>query len=86
MNEVSCYWAIKKFDKNVMQLNLKRLQDMMKEIENLNKVKQSTQLGGIQNIVHLEECIMTRTSYYLVFEFCNGGDLRDMMNYHKNEI
>ena len=85
-NEVSSYWAIKQFDKKVMQLNLKRLQNMMKEIECLSQVKQSTQLVGIQNIVHLEECIMTSTNYYLVFEFCNGGDLRDMMSHHSNEI
>lgn len=32
-DKVSRYWAIKKFDKNLMNLSIKRYQNMIKEIE-----------------------------------------------------
>lgn len=62
-----------------MELNIKRFQDMMKEIQCLRQMNKSVHLPGMGNIIHLEECIKSEHSYYLVFEYCNGGDLRDML-------
>ena len=75
----SVYWAVKQFEKQRMELNVKRFQDMIKEIQCLKAVNTSTQLRQMRNIIHLEECIKTQNSYYLIFEFCNGGDLRDVL-------
>ena len=52
---------------------------MMKEIESLVQLNKSTTINGINSIIHLEEVVLTEHNYYLVFEYCNGGDLRDML-------
>lgn len=74
------YWAIKVFNKQSMDFNIKKFQNMIKEIQCLRQVGQSeSQMEGLRNIIHLEETIKSENSYYLVFEFCNGGDVRDML-------
>ena len=35
-----------------------------------------------KNIVRLEEFIKTANNYYLVFEFCDGGDLHKYLKQH----
>lgn len=62
-----------------MKMNVRRFQDMAKEVKNLRQMNQSQTLAGTNNIIHLEEVIASERSYYLVFEYCNGGDLRDML-------
>jgi serine/threonine protein kinase len=62
-----------------MKMNVRRFQDMAKEVKNLRQMNQSQSLAGTNNIIHLEEVIASERSYYLVFEYCNGGDLRDML-------
>ena len=43
----------------------------------MKKLKKS----GIKNIISLVEAIATDSSFYLVMELCNGGDLRDYMKF-----
>lgn len=73
------YWAVKEFNKLRMELNIKRFTDMKKEITCLRELNKSMHLSGINNIIHLEESIVTEHSYYLIFDYCNGGDLREML-------
>lgn len=69
-----------------MELNIKKFQDMTKEILCLRQLNNSTHLSGINNIIHLEECIVSGSSYYLIFEYCNGGDLREMFVHHNGRM
>ena len=34
------------------------------------------------NVVHLEEVIKTKSNYYSVLEFCNGGSLQNFLDLH----
>jgi len=42
------------------------------ELSILSKIKH-------QNIVRLEEFVQTSNNYYLIFEYCAGGDLREFL-------
>ena len=35
------------------------------------------------NVVHMEEVIKTKSNYYSILDFCNGGSLQDFLNLHK---
>lgn len=76
------YYAIKKYSRTIMELDIKRFQDMCKEIKALRSLNQSKDnTFGLNNLVCLNECISTGNSYYLVFTYANGGDLRQFMQY-----
>ena len=34
------------------------------------------------NVVRMEEVIKTKSNYYTVLDFCNGGSLQDFLNLH----
>ena len=31
------------------------------------------------HVIRLKECFRTKTSYYVIMEFCNGGDLSNYL-------
>ncbi len=35
------------------------------------------------NVVKMQEVIKTKTNYYCILDFCNGGSLQDFLNLHK---
>lgn len=85
VDDKSVYYAVKKFNRRVMELNVKRFQDMVKEIEALRGLNKNQTFDGVNNIIELVECISTTNSYYLVLSLCNGGDLREYMESRNGE-
>jgi serine/threonine protein kinase len=53
----------------------KMLKYLENEISILSKINH-------KNVVKLEEFIKTANNYYLIFEFCNGGDLHKYLKDH----
>ena len=35
------------------------------------------------NVIRQEEVIKTKSNYYMILEYCNGGSLQDFLNVHK---
>lgn len=68
-----------------MLLNVRKFQDMVREIHALRSLKSSKEshMDGLQNIVELIECMSTTNSFYLVMSLCNGGDLREYINFKR---
>ena len=67
------------------------LKELPKEVENdkealesiSNEIQISSKLDNT-NIVKMLEITEINNKQYLIYEFCNGGDLRKYMNYFKN--
>ena len=43
------------------------------------------QMIACPNVIRLEEIIRTRSNYYCILEFANGGSLQDLLN-HKTRF
>jgi calcium-dependent protein kinase len=70
-------YATKKIDKSVMK-NPKSRQYLENEINILKEMDHP-------NIIKLIEVVNTTKYYYLVMEYCNGGDLAKCLAYYKNK-
>lgn len=69
-------FAVKVVSKEqLMKWGAKGRSNLEREISILFKFKH-------RNIVKLEDFIQTATNYYLVFEYCAGGDLQTYINEH----
>ena len=71
--DFSTHYAVKVVcRRNLQRYGDKGKKNLQNELLILQKIKH-------ENIVHFEHFIQTQNNYYLIFEFCAGGDLQKFL-------
>ena len=70
------YYATKRYERDTIENNDQMLRYLNQECNILNSLKHP-------NIVYLKEVKKTKNHYYLVMEYCNGGELAQALEKYK---
>ena len=72
-------YATKMYDREKIQQNPSLYNYLKGEIAILNKLDHP-------NIIKLKDVKVTKKHYYIVMEYCNGGELQEVLNKYKKKI